>query len=232
MTKEIYARRQANIYWWSYTVVGVIILLILLLFTSGLGALGLFLVVYTSSGMIGWFLRVRKKYQRWEKGATGEETVAYYLSILEPTYKIYNDLLLPDAKGNIDHLVVGKGGIFVIETKYFTGKIYCEKDEWYRKQGDDRVFLKSPSLQVKSGCVRLKNFIDDRGHFQNLWVQGIVMMANDDCIIESHEETVPILRNYQIAAFIKKRKTIFSRQDIKQVQKIIEMELKNAPAGI
>lgn len=62
------------------------------------------------------------------KGARGEEIVAVWLAGgLPGGYHVFHDL---DMSGSapIDHLVVGPTGIFVIETKYWSGQVTCDGD--------------------------------------------------------------------------------------------------------
>lgn len=62
------------------------------------------------------------------KGARGERIVAYRLrSGLSEEYQILNDVYLPLADGSttqIDHIVVCQSGIFVVETKNYSGWIF------------------------------------------------------------------------------------------------------------
>lgn len=46
--------------------------------------------------------------------ANDERTIATYLASLPPAYAILHDLKLPGSKGNVDHLIVGPGGAFVV----------------------------------------------------------------------------------------------------------------------
>lgn len=46
--------------------------------------------------------------------ANDERTIASYLASLPPAYAILHDLKLPGSKGNVDHLIVGPGGAFVV----------------------------------------------------------------------------------------------------------------------
>ena len=52
--------------------------------------------------------------------AADERTMAVQLANLPPSYAIMHDLRLPGSKGNIDHLVVGPGGAFVVLTRRCT----------------------------------------------------------------------------------------------------------------
>lgn len=49
--------------------------------------------------------------------ATDERAVAAQLAQLPPAYALLHDLKLPGSKGNIDHLVIGPGGAFVVVTR-------------------------------------------------------------------------------------------------------------------
>lgn len=54
----------------------------------------------------------------WLEGlAADESAMAARLAELPPAYAILHDLRLPGSKGNIDHLVVGPGGAFVVLTR-------------------------------------------------------------------------------------------------------------------
>ena len=61
---------------------------------------------------------------RWEKGAQCESRTASALSQLGPEWTAWHDLRWPGRRyANIDHLVVGPGGIFVIDSKNWSGDI-------------------------------------------------------------------------------------------------------------
>lgn len=62
------------------------------------------------------------------KGARGERRVNSILDRRLPSseYKVYHDVTLPTSRGptQIDHIVVSRYGVFVIETKNYTGWIF------------------------------------------------------------------------------------------------------------
>ena len=71
------------------------------------------------------------------KGERGERIVGAKLSSLPPDYIIMNDVYLkrPDGKtSQIDHIVISQCGIFVIETKNYSGKIYGSENAEYWKE--------------------------------------------------------------------------------------------------
>ncbi|MDQ3742307.1 MAG: NERD domain-containing protein [Actinomycetota bacterium] len=69
---------------------------------------------------------------RWSRGAVSEEKVGALLDAVEG-WHVLHDVDL--GRGNVDHLVVGPGGIFAIETKSWQG--YFDSDRfgalWWRQ---------------------------------------------------------------------------------------------------
>jgi len=63
----------------------------------------------------------RENYYSWGKGAGAELIVEHELERLPKTYKVINDF--NTGQGNIDHIVIGPRGIFIIETKASAGTI-------------------------------------------------------------------------------------------------------------
>ncbi len=87
--------------------------------TSQAGALFVLLAV-TLVVFTGWSA---KRLRSFLKGAEGEETVARLLSFLPANHTVFNDLQLDPGGPAFDHIVVAPAGIFVIETKTWSGAI-------------------------------------------------------------------------------------------------------------
>ena len=74
-----------------------------------------------------------RKYHIYSGGWQGEKQVAKILtSTLNDDYYLLNDLYLRDGGGDIDHLVLGPNGVFVLETKNWSGNVSCNGDDWQR----------------------------------------------------------------------------------------------------
>src|SRR4051794_20082916 len=62
--------------------------------------------------------------QPWEKGGGGESRPAAALARLGPDWTVWHDLKWPGRRfANIDHLAIGPAGIFVIDSKNWSGTI-------------------------------------------------------------------------------------------------------------
>src|SRR3954462_15052215 len=77
----------------------------------------------------------------YEKGNEGELTVARLLTPLAADgFHRLDDRAVPDSKGNIDHLLVGPAGVFVVDAKNWSGSVEV-KDRTLRQNGRSRSGL-------------------------------------------------------------------------------------------
>jgi hypothetical protein len=77
----------------------------------------------------GWGLRFRlsPEASAWQRGAAGERHTARLLAPLERHgWAVLHDLAVPDSRANIDHLVIGPGGVFVIDSKQYRGRLQLD----------------------------------------------------------------------------------------------------------
>jgi Nuclease-related domain len=74
----------------------------------------------------GWALRFRPSPEAiaWRRGAAGERRTARLLGPLEQLgWVVLHDLAVPGSRANIDHLAIGPGGIFVVDSKPYRGHL-------------------------------------------------------------------------------------------------------------
>jgi Nuclease-related domain len=77
----------------------------------------------------GWGLRFRPSPDAvaWRRGAAGERCTARLLAPLERQgWVVLHDLAVPGSRANLDHLVIGPGGIFVIDSKQYRGRLQLD----------------------------------------------------------------------------------------------------------
>jgi hypothetical protein len=83
----------------------------------------------------GWGLRFRPSPDAitWRRGAAGERRTARLLDPLERHgWAVLHDLAIPGSRANIDHLVIGPGGVFVVDSKQYRG--------WLQLDGSGRLW--------------------------------------------------------------------------------------------
>jgi Nuclease-related domain len=63
----------------------------------------------------------------WRRGAAGERRTAQLLGPLERHgWAVLHDLAVPRSRANIDHLLIGPGGVFVIDSKHYRGHLQLD----------------------------------------------------------------------------------------------------------
>ena len=96
------------------------------------------LAVAVAAGL-GWRLRFRPSAATlaWRRGATGERRTARLLASLERRgWAVLHDLAFPGTQANIDHLVIGPGGVIVIDSKRYRGRLRLDRHGmvWHGRQ--------------------------------------------------------------------------------------------------
>jgi hypothetical protein len=74
----------------------------------------------------GWGLRFRPSpdARAWRRGAVGERRTARLLAGLERQgWAVLHDLAVAGSRANLDHLVIGPAGVFVIDSKQYCGRL-------------------------------------------------------------------------------------------------------------
>jgi hypothetical protein len=104
------------------------------------GLLGLAVAV-----LVGWRLRFRlsEAARSWQHGAAGERRTARLLRRLaRDGFVVFHDLAAPGStRANLDHLVIGPSGVFVIDSKQWTGELRQGADGlvWHNHYPLDRT---------------------------------------------------------------------------------------------
>jgi len=160
------------------------------------------------------------KYRIYNAGWSGEKQVSKLLSNkFSDDYFLINDLYLQNGGGDIDHIVLGPSGIFVLETKNWSGEISCRGDEWQR--GGKPSFTGSPSLQVKRNASKIRRIVDVSPSLKPLGihVEGIVVFTNKHAMLHLNNPSVPILKLSALTNHITTQRpsVTFGRQQVEEM---------------
>jgi len=92
---------------------------------------------------LAWLLRFRPSPATvaWRHGAEGERRTARLLAPLERHgYQVFHDLAVPGSPANVDHVVVGPTGVYVIDSKRYRGHLhYSAGHVWHGGRTLDRT---------------------------------------------------------------------------------------------
>ncbi len=187
--------------------------MVILFFTLFILALILFsfnFFIYSSVGLfiipLAYILGVYsyRSYLIWWSGSRGEIQLNEVLRGLDDSYLMINGVVLAQNRGDLDYVVVGPNGIFVIEGKNYGGHISCVGDSWSKVRftgsgGQRQVFIGSPSNQVKRNAKVLKDFLLEH-QFEvfsdgapHIWVHAILVFTNQRASLELESPTVDVV---------------------------------------
>jgi hypothetical protein len=166
-----------------------------------------FFVSYKLVALLGLGLAFRHfatAYEKWEHrylGNRGEIRVAGVLSALPDEYLLFNDLMLPNRRGNVDHFLIGPNGLLVIETKNYAANVKCDGDQWFV----NGKRTKSLSRQAKSNAVAVRQSLESifAKHRTRLpYVEPIVVFVKHKHRLELSQPTVQVLKAEELVNFI------------------------------
>jgi hypothetical protein len=150
--------------------------------------------------------------KRLRAGIEAEKQMAFYLRRKfgeDDAVFVLNDIRLTrgDEVAQIDHLVVHKYGMIIIESKSVTGEIRVNaQEEWVRTYGRKRTGMPSPVRQAERQGELLQKLLQDnrknlrekmlfgmkQGGFQNCPIQ-ILVAISDQGIIKRGRKPIPEL---------------------------------------
>jgi hypothetical protein len=125
---------------------------------------------------------------RLDAGLQGQRQLARTLSVLSDDYYLVNNLELPGRSDDVDHLLVGPNGVFALETKHHSGRIYCRDGQWYQLK-TSRGGLVQPEKPIRDPARQLKRNVDylracikrtdpALSRQTRLWIEGFVVFSH------------------------------------------------------
>ena len=115
-------------------------------------------------------------------GREGEERVLQQLiNSLDARWFVFCNVILPGSNGDLDIVLVGPGGTWVLEVKTYTGNYRVENGRWYKQTSNGRWahMQFGPGAQAIEHAKRLCNYLKQSGITRGIAVQRAVVVAQD-----------------------------------------------------
>jgi len=126
-------------------------------------------------GKVGGFLFEVNQMSNQIKGNLGEGWVSLLMTTLSDRWLLFQNALIPGERPGslteIDHLIIGPGGIFIVEVKTWKGSFSAYKDKWKMRSGSGwEKISNSPTSQnayhrkmlLRWMTYEIENFPSDR----------------------------------------------------------------------
>lgn len=174
-------------------VISALLCLVIVFETYGLSLIGIIIFsVYIRKTKIQFNIII--------SGLVGEKEVLSLLGELPKRYKVLTDLLIEDKNksSQIDFIVIGSNGIFIVESKNIRGTLTGNESDKYilhtkiiRGGKSYKRQLYNPIFQVKGHSIGLSKLLKKNKLVYP--IQGIVYLSNDESVSKIQSKEVPIL---------------------------------------
>jgi len=148
---------------------------------------------------------------QWRHGAEAERRTAKELRKLRRRgWHVVHDLA--DGRGNRDHVVVGPGGLFLIDTKSPRGRVKIDGRGVMRVDRVDNPHASYRQVdlagRVRHGAIRLKRDIEQSTGQQNLWVNAVVVVWSrfDQGVVEG--DRITFVHGDDLASWLEARPAV------------------------
>ncbi|WP_104133265.1 nuclease-related domain-containing protein [Cryobacterium sp. M91] len=154
----------------------------------------------------------------WYRGAQGEIEVGRILSRLPPEWRVFHALPIGTAGADIDHLVVGPGGIFTINTKHHRGKKIWIAERAFQVNGQKQPYLRNSTFEA----TRVTKILRERMP-QLPPAQAVIALVGPASItIKKQPEEVKILDAYNLRRWLLKRPVILAEAELVELAAIVD----------
>jgi predicted RNA-binding Zn-ribbon protein involved in translation (DUF1610 family) len=198
------------------------VMLLLLWFWSqnmaSISQLGLPVVIALVFGFTSVMKRLEKKGSHYkkrsgdaERGARGEEKVEEKIMELPDGYESFHDLVFDGF--NIDHVIVGPTGVYVVETKSHSGKVIANGDVLLL---NGRTPEKDFINQTWSQTYHIRNLLKE--HTGKDWpVKPVLCFSRAFVEVRRPVKGVEVVNGGYLTKLITKQKPVLSSDDIAAV---------------
>lgn len=150
---------------------------------------------------LDWVInRLEKQINNYRLGQEGENNVIDRMRhLLDGNWYLFRSVVLPGQnKSDIDAVLIGPSGVWVLEIKTFNGQYRVIGDQWQHKKNQTWKPVKSdPTRQAVNNAKRLSDFIKNNNQIK-LWVTPVVVWANPGSTLTVQNSTTNIWRLEQL----------------------------------
>jgi hypothetical protein len=175
-------------------------------------AVGALLLLIGLVALIGLWLSGQlggERRARLEAGRAGEEAVRCALAGLDDRYYLLNGVTVPGERMEIDHLLAGPRGLFMLETKAHGGTIVYGDGRWWRIHAGVRGVLQrrqigNPSAQAQRNARLLRRYLAAHlgARATALPLVPIVVFTHPHAMLDADDAPIPVVHLRQLPALL------------------------------
>jgi hypothetical protein len=135
----------------------------------------------------------------------------------------------------VDHIFISSKGLFVIETKNWSGRIVGEEwaDNWLQYNNGVKKQMYNPVLQNWRHIERLKERLKEFISLADLPIYNVIVFPNKDAKPEVYNEQTyeklpadtPVLTLGRLRRYLRSRKTLISEKQQTKLHEILKLNI-------
>jgi len=149
--------------------------------------------------MVVWIMLVLNNIEILKFGLQGEKEAFDLLSKLPKQYKILSDVHIVDGtkSSQIDFVIIGPNGLFIMESKHIKGIINGKEDDTYLQKvkigrGGDKYFKRmyNPIKQIRGHKIGMDVFLKKKGFRYRAFP---ILYFSNECVVNVRSKKVKII---------------------------------------
>jgi Nuclease-related domain len=142
-------------------------------------------------------LAVHTEERAWRVGADGEEEVARRLGKLGDGWHVLHAVPVGDRGADIDHVVIGPGGVFTLNTKNHRGKRVWTAQRSLLVDGQRTDYLRNSRYEATRAARLLSSAVG-----VNVLVEPVIVVLAEKLTVKHQPDGVHVVAHYNIAYWL------------------------------
>lgn len=205
------------------------------------------IIIFMISAILGimillgiyYTLKKYRQYTKWRTGRKGEKKVAAMLHSVSKNpsnqFHVLHNVYLPlyEKTTQIDHIVIGKFGVIVVETKHMGGNVYgsLEQKNWAKVTGRGSMTFYNPMMQNKTHIDCLLHILR-KANLYNVRVDSLVVFSHKHVSLHI-PKGMPVITISLLKKYLKKwRYKKDNGVDVQRVAQVIMNSMISDPKRI
>jgi hypothetical protein len=171
-----------------------------------------------------WFRRVlggsplTVESQPWYRGALGEIAVGRILATLPSEWTVFHALPVGKKGADIDHLVIGPGGVFTINTKNHSGKSVWVAGHTLMVSGQKQPHIRNADYEA----ARVTKILRERAPWLPPAQPVLAIVDPKSLTVKAKPEHTTVLSAARLRRWLAKRPTVLSAEQLAEIAMVVD----------
>lgn len=159
-------------------------------------------------------LGVHTAERAWRVGAAGEEAVARRLCGLGDEWCVLHDQRIGDRGANVDHVVIGPGGVFTMNTKNLGGTVWVGGDTFLCNRRRERYV---PAARAEARRVAA---LLTRHAGRPVEVTGMLVVIAPRMTVRTQPRDVVVVRDDDVRRWLERRPAVLDPERVRRLERV------------